>query len=168
MIGILLGRISCQYITCEDLYETEVSQQRPAKFDECLQAKGSFDWVPPAEFSIVFDNLKSELFIGGVYVRLFLKNPSFPLRAPKGFLEGLLKTYLSDVADSSVASQERAIVLSAAAAELLRHHHGLADHAVTLGYVTCLLKLLSTRLEQGNSSNTVFQSAVFSLDKAVA
>ena len=116
-----------------------------------LQARGSFEWVPPAEFSIVFDNLKSELFIGGVYVRLFLKNPSFSLRAPKGFLEGLLKTYLSDVADGSAASQERALVLSAAAAELLRHHHGLADHAVTLGYVTRLLKLISTCLEQGNA-----------------
>lgn len=85
-----------------------------------------------------------------MYVRLFLKNPSFPLRAPKEFLEGLLKAYLADVAEGSLASQERAIVLSAAAAELLRHHQGLADHAVTLGYVTRLLKLLSSRLETGD------------------
>ncbi len=116
---------------------------------EIVQAKGAFEWAPPADFRIIFDNLKSELFIGGVYVRLFLKNPSFPLRAPKGFLEGLLKTYLADIAEGSAASQERVIVLSAAAAELLRHHQGLADHAVTLGYVTRLLKLLSNRLEKG-------------------
>lgn len=115
------------------------------------QAQGPFEWALPADFSIVFDSLKSELYIGGVYVRLFLKNPSFPLRAPKEFLEGLVKTYLADVSQGSSSSQERAIVLSAAAAELLRHHQGLADHAVTLGYVTRLLKLLGTCLEKGKT-----------------
>lgn len=39
--------------------------------------------------------------MGNVYVRLYLKTPGFPLRAPKAFLEGLLKTYLADVADAS-------------------------------------------------------------------
>ena len=84
-------------------------------------------------------------------MRLYLKNPAFPLRAPKEFLEGLLKTYLTDIADGSTIAHDRAIVLSAAAAELLRHHQGLADHAVTLGYVTRLLKLLSSRLDKGIS-----------------
>lgn len=37
-------------------------------------------------------------------------------------------------------------MLSAAAVELLRGHSLLADHAVSLGYVERLLKLLSARL----------------------
>lgn len=37
-------------------------------------------------------------------------------------------------------------MLSAAAVELLRGHPLLADHAVSLGYVERLLKLLSARL----------------------
>lgn len=37
-------------------------------------------------------------------------------------------------------------MLSAAAVELLRGHPLLADHAVGLGYVERLLKLLSARL----------------------
>ena len=93
-----------------------------------------------------FEGLTAELFIGGVYVRLFLKNPSFPLRAPKAFLEGLLKAYLADVADGSATTQDRALLVAAAAVELLRAHAGLAEHAVTLGYVDRLLKLLSSRL----------------------
>ncbi len=69
--------------------------------DALLQAQGQLAWAPPANFSIRFDDLASELFVGNVYVRLYLKNPGFPLRAPKAFLEGLLKTYLADVADAS-------------------------------------------------------------------
>ena len=122
-----------------------------------VQARGPFEWAVPSDFSIVFDSLRSELFIGGVYVRLFLKNPSYPLRAPKDFLEGLLKTYLTDIAEASPPSHDRAIVLSAAAAELMRYHQGLANHAVTLGYVTRLLKLLSTRLDAGEHSTALFE-----------
>ena len=36
--------------------------------------------------------------VGGIYVRLFLKDPKFPLRNPKRFLEGLLDQYVSSVA----------------------------------------------------------------------
>ena len=121
------------------------------------QAHGPFDWTPPPDFTISFDSLRSELFIGGVYVRLYLKNPAFPLRAPKEFLEGLLKAYLAGIAEESAASQDRSLLLSAAAAELLRHHQGLAEHAVTLGYVTRLLKLIATRLERGTCPSLSFQ-----------
>lgn len=111
----------------------------------------------------MFDSLRSELFVGGVYVRLYLKNPAFPLRAPKEFLEGLLKAYLADIASESPASQDRSILLSAAAAELLRNHQGLADHAVALGYVTRLLKLVATRLGRGGIISLLWDSFGFPL-----
>jgi hypothetical protein len=69
-----------------------------------MQAQGQLGWTPPEDFSIRFDSLNSELFVGNVYVRHYLKNPGFPLRAPKAFLEGLLKTYLSDVANASTVN----------------------------------------------------------------
>ena len=111
-----------------------------------LQAQGKLEWSLPEDFQMQFEGLTGELFIGGVYVRLFLKNPSFPLRAPKAVLEGLLKAYLADVADDGATAQDRALLMAAAAVELLRAHAGLAEHAVTLGYVDRLLKLLSSRL----------------------
>ena len=43
-------------------------------------------------------------------------------------------------------SSDRALLLSAAAVELLRGHPLLADHAVSLGYVDSLFKLLAARL----------------------
>ena len=53
-----------------------------------MQAQGRRDWALPEGFKIQFEGEQAELFIGGVYVRLFLKNPQFPLRHPK------VKTFL--------------------------------------------------------------------------
>lgn len=47
------------------------------------QAHGQRDWALPEGFRIQFEGEAAELFVGGVYVRLFLKNPQFPLRDPK-------------------------------------------------------------------------------------
>ena len=49
----------------------------------CFQAKGQLQWSLPEGYQLQFDSLANELYIGGVYVRLFLKNPKFSLRAPK-------------------------------------------------------------------------------------
>ena len=40
-----------------------------------LQAQGKQNWSLPEGFNIQFEGEQAELFIGGVYVRLFLKNP---------------------------------------------------------------------------------------------
>ena len=48
-----------------------------------MQAHGQRDWALPEGFRIQFEGEAAELFVGGVYVRLFLKNPQFPLRHPK-------------------------------------------------------------------------------------
>ena len=48
-----------------------------------MQAQGRRDWSLPEGFRIQFEGEQAELFIGGVYVRLFLKNPQFLLRDPK-------------------------------------------------------------------------------------
>ena len=43
-------------------------------------------------------------------------------------------------------NSERALLLAAAAVELVRGHPLLADHAVSLGYIDRLLKLLAARV----------------------
>ena len=65
-------------------------------------------------------------------------------RCWQAFLEGLLEGYCTELGGRQ--HSERAMMLSAAAVELLRGHPLLADHAVGLGYVERLLKLLAARL----------------------
>ncbi|KAK1368674.1 hypothetical protein POM88_034766 [Heracleum sosnowskyi] len=83
----------------------------------------------------------------GMYVRLFLKDPKFPLRNPKRFLEGLLDQYLSSIAaahyDIQVVDPELPLLLSAALVSLVRVHPALADHVGYLGYVPKLVSAVA-------------------------
>jgi DnaJ family protein C protein 13 len=46
-----------------------------------LQAAGQLEWSLPEGYSLRQEGgAQEELFVGGVYVRLFLKNPQYPLR----------------------------------------------------------------------------------------
>ena len=71
------------------------------------------------------------------------KDPKFPLRNPKRFLEGLLDQYLSSIAathyDTHAVDPELPLLLSAALVSLLRVHLVLADHVEYLGYVPKLV-----------------------------
>ncbi|KAL6582896.1 DnaJ subfamily C grv2 [Orobanche minor] len=82
--------------------------------------------------------------VGGIYVRLFLKDPEFPLQNPKRFLEGLL---LSSIASTHYEGQavdpELPLLLSAALVSLLRVYPALADHVGFLGYVPKLVSAVA-------------------------
>jgi DnaJ homolog subfamily C member 13 len=53
-------------------------------------------WSMPPTFRVRFGTAEGELKVGGVYVRLFLKEPTFPLRDPKVFLEALLRRFCQE------------------------------------------------------------------------
>lgn len=112
------------------------------------QIKGRVvDWDLPEHAS--GQEMKDEPQVGGVYVRLFLKDPKFPLRNPKRFLEGLLDQYVSAVAathytkEMQPADSELPLLLSAALVSLLRVHPALADHVGYLGYVPKLVAAMA-------------------------
>ena len=48
-----------------------------------MQAQGKLDWSLPQGFRLHFEGLDGELYVGGVYVRRFLRQPGFALAAPK-------------------------------------------------------------------------------------
>ncbi|KAL4328983.1 dnaJ homolog subfamily C GRV2 isoform X1 [Arachis hypogaea] len=107
------------------------------------QVKGRVvDWDVPEQASGQ-QEMRDEPQVGGIYVRLFLKDPKFPLRNPKRFLEGLLDQYLSSIAathyDTQAVDPELPLLLSAALVSLLRVHPALADHVGYLGYVPKLV-----------------------------
>ncbi|GAB2292159.1 DnaJ sub C grv2 [Dionaea muscipula] len=111
------------------------------------QMKGRLvDWDVPEQASSQHE-MRDEPQVGGIYVRLFLKDPKFPLRNPKRFLEGLLDQYVSSVAathyDTHAADPELPLLLSAALVSLLRVHPALADHVGYLGYVPKLVAAMA-------------------------
>ncbi|XP_078182422.1 DNAJ heat shock N-terminal domain-containing protein [Carex rostrata] len=115
------------------------------------QMKGRVvDWDVPEQASGQHV-MKDEPQVGGIYVRLFLKDPKFPLRNPKRFLEGLLDQYLSSIAAthyelSQPVDPELPLLFSAALVSLLRVHPALADHVGYLGYVP---KLVTAMADEG-------------------
>ena len=65
------------------------------------------------------------------------------------FLEGLLEEYCSEATGRKKSGDRdgsRALLLAAAAVELVRGHPLLPHHAVALGYVDRLVKLLAACL----------------------
>ncbi|WIA10346.1 hypothetical protein OEZ85_010538 [Tetradesmus obliquus] len=60
-------------------------------------AAHSFDWSPPASYQLQYDSLRGEVYVGGVYVRLFLKNPKYAVRDPVQFAEALVERYLQEL-----------------------------------------------------------------------
>ncbi|GMH90851.1 hypothetical protein TL16_g11886 [Triparma laevis f. inornata] len=55
--------------------------------------EGGGNWRISPGFEVKYAKLLDELFVGGVYVRLFLEEPTFNLRNPGGFLELLCKRW---------------------------------------------------------------------------
>ncbi|XP_039785026.1 dnaJ homolog subfamily C GRV2-like isoform X2 [Panicum virgatum] len=111
------------------------------------QMKGRVvDWDVPEQASGQHV-MKDEPQVGGIYVRLFLKDPKFPLRNPKRFLEGLLDQYVSSVAathyEAHAVDPELPLLLSAALVSLLRVHPALSDHVGYLGYVPKLVAAMA-------------------------
>lgn len=118
-------------------------------------ASGSFDWSPPTGYQLEFDSLRGEVYVGGVYVRLFLKNPKYAVRDPVKFAEALMERYLQELtaaaaaanggAATAAASLDQCLLLSAAAVALLQGHGLLADHVAQLGCSGRLLTKLAAR-----------------------
>jgi DnaJ family protein C protein 13 len=117
-------------------------------------AAGTYEWSLPANYSLTYDKLQGEVYVAGVYVRLFLKNPRYAIRDPQRFIEGLMERYLHEVPAAGSGGAEAAggkagdslvLLLSAAVVAVLQGHALLADHVAQLGYANRLLSNLARR-----------------------
>lgn len=132
------------------------------------QIKGRVvDWDVPEQAS-GHQEMRDEPQVGGIYVRLFLKDPKFPLRNPKRFLEGLLDQYVSSVAathyDTQAADPELPLLLSAALVSLLRVHPALADHVGYLGYVPKLVAAMAYEGRRESMASTDVKNGSYDED----
>lgn len=126
------------------------------------QVKGHVvDWDVPEQASGQ-QEMRDEPQVGGIYVRLFLKDPKFPLRNPKRFLEGLLDQYLSSIAathyDDQAIDPELPLLLSAALVSLLRVYPALADHVGYLGYVPKLVSAVAYEASRESMASESYSS----------
>merc|ERR1711871_1190293 len=78
----------------------------------------SFQYVPivPPEFRVAYRQLSDELFLGNVYVRLFLKQPAFRLANTIYFLEKLVE-YWESALNAQIQPPSMASVMSSCDAD---------------------------------------------------
>jgi hypothetical protein len=112
-------------------------------------------WLAP-EVRVIYGKLDSELYIGGVYVSRFLKEPTFGLRDPTTFLELLLQRwdkeidlYLSpkesknsDATAITEAEQDILHVVTTASVYLCKVRDTLCDKLAQWGYMSRSLSFL--------------------------
>lgn len=56
----------------------------------CLQLKNQdVDWRLPTEFNVKYTDMAGELVVGGVFLRHFIKQPSWGVRKPRDFMSAL-------------------------------------------------------------------------------
>eukprot|EP01029_Cantina_marsupialis_P011436 TRINITY_DN254_c0_g1_i11.p1 TRINITY_DN254_c0_g1~~TRINITY_DN254_c0_g1_i11.p1 ORF type:complete len:2390 (-),score=794.21 TRINITY_DN254_c0_g1_i11:807-7976(-) len=124
---------------------------------ETLENRGEpgHQWDLKEGFHINYRCLNRELNVGGVFIRLFLDDPKYNLRDPRGFVEALLERFGSEASvalstaerilknkDASAATNTVTIAempvlvhVTHAIVSVLRVRPALHEHLASLGYV---------------------------------
>lgn len=130
--------------------------------------------VPPEiapDFFVKYRQLASEIYVGGVYIRLYLKQPTFRLTNPVHFLEKLVEFWESSfniqvpqtnpnqkLGSMGDSSDSRAVVLgnedflgllSSCIVCVVKGESQVVDHLLTWGFVQNLPVLLRRALAAG-------------------
>jgi hypothetical protein len=123
--------------------------------------QGSF--TLPANVTVHYVAIESELFIGGVYVGRFLKEPTFSLRDPTAFLEHLLQRWAKELQAFTVprttdrvfppanpprAEHDVLNNVTTAIVFLCRLRNNLCDKLAEWGYISRMLQFLEVVLER--------------------
>ncbi|EFA79862.1 DnaJ like protein [Heterostelium album PN500] len=108
-----------------------------------LVSNGSLNhqWKIAEDFSISYEMGDNELFIGGVYISLFLKQPGWSLRNPRKFLLEVFDTLIKLAANDN-GSDPKIQQLSLAIISLFQHHNVISDQLPSTGYIEKILPLL--------------------------
>ena len=121
------------------------------------QSDGRYEWSPGEKYRLQHSGLEDKLYIGGVYIDMYLKDPAYRLRNPQQFLQSVLEEYIKSASSGAVtsgrgksagdpaAATSHAVLLSTTAIAAIQHNPPLADYGVALGYVPKLLHLLRDR-----------------------
>jgi hypothetical protein len=145
------------------------SQQPQQDFSRPIPV--SYDYVVP------YRQLKNEIFIGGVYIRLYLKQPTYRLSNPIFFTEKLLEFWESSFdLQVPVQATQRSATLSAEDEEskalvlgkedflslltscvvcVIKGEGSIVDHLLSWGFVHKLIELLQRAIDRGRVGTPV-------------
>ena len=146
--------------------------------------------VPPKvspDFFVKYRQISGEIFVGGVYIRLYLKQPTFRLSNAVFFLEKLVEFWessfniqvpltnaASKVGQGNNASDSRAVVLgnedflsllTSCIVCVVKGESSVVEHLITWGFVQTLPVLLKRALVAGVADDGGFG---FAIAKALA
>lgn len=152
------------------LFESVSSSTPTAHHDFSRKITVTYDYVVP------YRQLKSEIYIGGVYIRLYLKQPTYRLSNPIFFTEKLLEFWESSFdlqvpiqapqrAHLSADDEEsKALVLgkedflslmTSCVVCVIKGEGSIVDHLLSWGFVHKLIELLQRALDRGRIGTPV-------------
>jgi len=100
-------------------------------------------WDISNDFEVVYTSVAGEVVIGGVYLRLFVKQPNWGLRNPRQFLVALFDKYI--VLASGSPNENPISLVAEAIVLLITVQVQLASYAASVGLVAKLFTLMNTQ-----------------------
>lgn len=108
-------------------------------------------WKLPDHFTVAYSEIEGEIEVGGVYLRLFINQPSWVLRRPKEFLIAILDKFCllceMESPDSGVLES-----VTTAVSFLLINHPALTDQIPPLGHIPRIFACMSPKSALINKS----------------
>lgn len=102
MLNLFDGESDTPELIWNGSMRVELRQVIAEQLDACIEKRqesgaGDERFSLTAEIQVKYKNLERELFVGGVYVSRFLKEPTYNVRDPTAFLEMLLQRWTHEL-----------------------------------------------------------------------
>ncbi|XP_074170185.1 dnaJ homolog subfamily C member 13 [Rhinolophus sinicus] len=111
------------------------------------------NWKLPEDFTVVFGEAEGEVAVGGVFLRIFIAQPTWVLRKPREFLIALLEK-LTELLEKNNPHGETLETLTTATVCLFSAQPQLADQVPPLGHLPKVIQAMNHR------NNAIPKSAI--------
>lgn len=103
-------------------------------------------WLPqlPGDFEVIYENVSGEVVVGGVFLRLLIKQPNWAFRKPKEFLVAIMDKYiqLASKAQMDADTVHSLEQVTEALTALLMAQPDLSNHVPQLGHLHKLVAVM--------------------------
>jgi len=113
-----------------------------AELEEKAKSSADVHWGLTDGYRVPYTLYEDHFIVGGVFLKLFLKDPQFELRDAKMFLEAMLENFFEMWSEQTQASSEQYMMLVSGIVCITKSRPTLADHISTLGYIPRMVTLL--------------------------
>ncbi|XP_072047448.1 dnaJ homolog subfamily C member 13-like isoform X2 [Amphiura filiformis] len=101
-------------------------------------------WKLPEDYNVVYANVAGEVVIGGVFLRLFISQPSWVLRKPREFMVEVLEKY-TDLISSTSPNGDTLETVTSAVVALFNAQPALAEQVPQLGHLPTIMKSMRAK-----------------------